>query len=35
MNLSKQKVFEISCFNLDEFRKEKTLKSEGNKIEFE
>lgn len=32
---SKQKIFEIACFNLDEFRKEKTLKAVNNKVELE
>ena len=32
---NKKKIFKISCFNLDEFRKEKTLKAVDNKIELE
>ena len=32
---SKQKIFQISCFNLDEFRKEKTMKAINSKVELE
>jgi hypothetical protein len=32
---SKKKEFEISCFDLDKFRKENALKSMNNKVELE
>lgn len=32
---NKPKIFEISCFNLDEYRKERILKSATNKVELE